>query len=85
MAPSAIELRIAIVAGAFGLLIWSCVKAVQAAKRGGKGMRAIGMAMMLSGWGSMRDPRNDTVAEAKDGRIEKGANAGDPPTWNTRK
>ena len=28
--------------------------------------------MMLFGWGNMRDPRNDTVAEAQDGRIRKG-------------
>ncbi len=78
MEPSAIALRITLVAAAFGLLIWGCVKAVQSAKRGGKGMRALGMAMMMSGWGSMRDPRNDTVAEAQDGRIRKGTNSGDP-------
>ena len=26
----------------------------------------------------MRDPRNDTVAEAQDGRIRKGSYSGDP-------
>ena len=34
--------------------------------------------MMLFGWGNMRDPRNDTVAEAQDGRIRKGTNTGEP-------
>ena len=38
----------------------------------------IGAALMMFGWGSMRDPRNDTVAEAQDGRIRKGTHSGDP-------
>ena len=33
---------------------------------------------MMFGTGNMRDPRNDTVAEAQDGRIRKGNNSGDP-------
>jgi hypothetical protein len=33
----------------------------------------------LFGWGHMRDPRNDTVAEASDGRIRKDDESGDPP------
>ena len=38
----------------------------------------MGAMLMLFSWGNMRDPRNDTVAEAKDGRIRKGNDAGDP-------
>lgn len=56
------------------LLIFLVVKA----KRGGKSARAIGVALMLFGWGNLRDPRNDTVAEAKDGRVRKGETSGDP-------
>ena len=42
-------------------------------------MHGIGAAMMLFGWRtSMRDPRNDTVAEAQDGRIRKGTHTGEP-------
>jgi hypothetical protein len=33
---------------------------------------------MMFGWATMRDPRNDTVAEAQDGRIRKGTNTGEP-------
>jgi len=38
----------------------------------------MGAMLMLFSWGNMRDPRSDTVAEAKDGRIRKGNDAGDP-------
>lgn len=41
-------------------------------------MQALGAAMMMFGWGSMRDPSNNPVAEAKDGRAEKGSPSGDP-------
>jgi len=78
MEPSAIALRVTIVVVSLLLLIWGCFSMVRAAKRGGKGMQAIGMAMMMFGWGNMRDPRNDTVAEAQDGRIRKGTDSGDP-------
>jgi hypothetical protein len=78
MDPLAIAIRVTLVVVAFVLLTWGCVRATRAARRGGKGMRAIGMAMMMFGWGHMRDPRNDTVAEAQDGRIRKGTHSGDP-------
>lgn len=39
-------------------------------------MAALGM---LFGWGQMRDPRNDTVAEANEGQVRRGSHAGDPP------
>lgn len=60
------------------LFIWIGIIMVKAAKRGGGGMRGIGAALMMSGWATMRDPRNDTVAEAQDGRIRKGTHSGDP-------
>jgi hypothetical protein len=60
---------------AFVLVLWGLVRG---ARRGGKGMRAAGAMLMLFGWGNLRDPRNDTVAEAQDGRIRKGNESGDP-------
>jgi hypothetical protein len=66
------------VMGGAAVLIWLGVVMVKAAKRGGGGIRGIGAALMMSGWATMRDPRNDTVAEAQDGRIRKGTNSGDP-------
>jgi len=35
--------------------------------------------MLMFSWGHMRDPSNDTVAEAQDGRIRRGESSGDPP------
>ena len=64
--------------GGIALLVWVGTVMMKAAKRGGGGMRGIGAVMMLFGWGNMRDPRNDTVAEAQDGRIRKGTHTGDP-------
>lgn len=64
--------------GGLSALIGICTVMVKAAKRGGGGMRGIGAALMMFGWGSMRDPRNDTVAEAQDGRIRKGTDTGEP-------
>jgi len=59
--------------------VWLLFALVRAAKRSGKGMRAVGaVALMMFGWGNMRDPSNDTVAEAKDGRIRKGTDSGPP-------
>ena len=48
------------------------------ARKAGKGRQAMGTMLMLFSWGNMRDPRNDTVAEAQDGRIRKGTHSGDP-------
>ena len=64
--------------GGAALVIWLGVVAIKAAKRGGGGMQALGAAMMMFGWGNMRDPGNNPVAEAKDGRAEKGSTSGDP-------
>ena len=66
------------VMGGAPALIWLGVVIVKAAKRGGGGMRGVGAALMMFGWATMRDPRNDTVAEAQDGRIRKGVHSGDP-------
>ena len=66
------------------VLIGIGVVMVIAAKRGGGGMRGIGAALMMFGWGNMRDPRNDTVAEAQDGRIRKGTHSGEPLDDETR-
>jgi hypothetical protein len=78
MEPGGIALRVTVVAAGLALLIWGCVRVVRSVNRGGKRMQAAGMAAMLFGWGHMRDPRNDTVAEANDGRIRKGTHSGDP-------
>jgi hypothetical protein len=64
--------------GGIALVVWIGTVMMKAAKRGGGGMRGIGAVMMLFGLGNMRDPRNDTVAEAQDGRIRKGTHSGDP-------
>jgi hypothetical protein len=66
------------VMGGAAALVWLGIIMVKAAKRGGGGMRGIGAALMMFGWGNMRDPRNDTVAEAQDGRIRKGTHSDDP-------
>jgi len=70
--------------GGAAFFIWIGIVMVKAAKRGGGGMRGIGAALMMFGWGNMRDPRNDTVAEAQDGRIRKGTHTGDPLDDNPR-
>ncbi len=78
MSNTAIALRVLLVGGAFVAFCWVLVSLVRGAKRGGKGIQAIGAMLMMFGWGNMRDPRNDTVAEAQDGRIRKGTHSGDP-------
>ena len=72
-------LRICAAIGGFAAFVWFLIFLARSARRGGKGMRAAGAMLMLFGWGHLRDPRNDTVAEAQDGRIRKGNEAGSPP------
>ncbi len=80
MTDAAVALRVICVAAVSAALIWSGVMLVRRTKRGGKGIQAMGAAMMvLFSWGVMRDPRNDTVAEAQDGRLRRGTESGDPP------
>ena len=62
-----------------GSVAWGGWLAVRRVKRGGKAFQAVGAALMLFGWGNLRDPRNDTVAEANEGRLRRGETAGDPP------
>lgn len=57
--------------GGLSLLIWICIVMVKAAKKGGGGMQALGAALMMFGWGNMRDSSRGTVAEVQDGRIRK--------------
>lgn len=56
---------------------WLCRVLLRAARGGRKGMRGFGAALMLFGWGHMRDPRNDTVAEASEGHAQRGSAAAD--------
>jgi hypothetical protein len=71
-------LKILAWSGGLSAIVWIGIVLVKAARKGGGGMRGIGAALLMSGWATMRDPRNDTVAEAQDGRIRKGTNSGDP-------
>jgi hypothetical protein len=73
-----VAVQVLAVLGAASVLIWLGVVMIKAAKRGGGGMRGVGAVLMMFGWATMRDPRNDTVAEAQDGRIRKGTHSGDP-------
>jgi hypothetical protein len=58
-------------------LAWALFALLRAARRGGKGFRSFGATMMLFGWGHMRGPRSDTVAEANEGRVRRGTDASD--------
>jgi len=71
-------LKVLAAVGGLAVLIWLGVVMVKAARRGGGGMQALGAALMMFGWGNMRDPSDNPVAEAKDGRIRRGTYAGDP-------
>jgi hypothetical protein len=72
-------LKVLAVMGGATVFIWFGVILVKAAKRGGGGMRGVGAAaLMMFSWATMRDPRNNTVAEAQEGRIRKGTHSGDP-------
>ncbi len=70
--------KVLAVLGGTSLLIWCGVVMVKAAKKGGGGMQALGACLMMLGWGNMRDPGSNPVAEAQDGRIRKGTHSGDP-------
>jgi hypothetical protein len=73
-----VALKVLAWVGGVSALIWIGIVMVRAARRGGGGVRGIGAALLMFGWGNMRDPRNDTVAEAQDGRIRKGTDSGEP-------
>ncbi len=82
MSDLATALRVLLVCAALIGLAWLLFAIVRSVRRstarGGKGLHAIGAALMMFGWGHMRDPRNDTVAEARDGRIRRDEYSGDP-------
>jgi hypothetical protein len=77
-------LRVLLACLALAGLAWVLIALVLSARRGGKAVRSFGAALMLFGWGHMRDPRNDTVAEAKDGRVDRGTHSGEPIDPDTR-
>jgi hypothetical protein len=79
MSDWATALRVLLVCAALVGLAWLLFAIVRGVRRGGgKGVQALGAAMMMFGWGHMRDPRNDTVAEARDGRVRRDEYSGDP-------
>jgi hypothetical protein len=78
MSDFATGLIVASMVLAIVVLGWSLTVLVRRSKRPGKSFHAIGAALMLFGWGNLRDPANNPVAEAKDGRIRKGTNSGGP-------
>ncbi len=82
MSDLATALRVLLVCAALIGLAWLLFAIVRSVRRstarGGKGLHAIGAARMMFGWGHMRDPRNDTVAEARDGRVRRDEYSGDP-------
>jgi hypothetical protein len=80
MDPVAMALRIILITIACSAFILLLIALVRAARNPSKAMRSFGAALMLFGWGNLRDPRNDTVAEAQDGRVRRGDESGDPPT-----
>lgn len=85
MSDLATALRVLLVCAALIGLAWVLFAIVRSVRRGGgKGVHAIGAALMMFGWGHMRDPRNDTVAEAKDGRVDRGTHARDPIDLESR-
>ncbi len=74
----ATAVKILALLGGASVLVWIGIVLVRAAKRGGGGMQALGAGLMMLGFGNFRDPHNNTVAEAQDGRISKGTHSGDP-------
>ena len=63
---------------AIAVVTWLGVVFTRAAKRGGGGMQALGAAMMLFGFGSMRDPSRNPVKEAQEGQPRRGEHSADP-------
>ena len=57
---------------------------LQAAERPVGGMRGVGAMLLLSGWAHLRDPADNPVAEASEGRARKGTESGDPPPGDSR-
>lgn len=70
--------RILAIGGGLVALIWLGSLLVRVAKRGGGGMQALGAALMMFGWGHMRDPANNPVKEAQEGQRTRGETGADP-------
>ena len=71
-------LRVALISLAWVGFFGGLFALVRRGRSRGRVMRSAAMFAALFGWGNMRDPRNDTVAEAQDGRIRKANESGDP-------
>ena len=84
MNPVTTVWHVLLVFAALAALVWVLVALVKGARRGGKRRHAVGAMLMLFSWGNMRDPGNDTVAEAQDGRIRRDEESGDPPSKEPR-
>ena len=74
-----IAIRVLPITAVCTIVVWLFVALLRRARKPGKTFHAIGAALMLFGWGNLRDPRNDTVAEAQDGRFRGSNESGDPP------
>jgi len=61
------------------IFITLCVLAVRYAKKGSGGAAVLGAALMLMGFGNMRDPTNTAVQEAKQSKKGQEGESGDPP------
>jgi len=70
-------LRVAVVGLAWAGFLGGLFALARRAKSRGRVMRSAAMFAALFGWGHMRDPRNDTVAEANEGRVGRGADSSD--------
>ena len=78
MSDYGVALRVLLVCLAVVAVVTVLILLVRGAKRGGKSMQAVGAMLMLFGWGNLRDPGNNTVAEAQRGRVRRGTHSGDP-------
>lgn len=72
-------LRVAFISLACVGLLYGLFALVGRAKSRGRVMQSAAMFAALFGWGNMRDPRNDTVAEAQEGQIRRDNESGEPP------
>lgn len=79
MDPVATALRILLVTIAASTVVLLLIALAYAARNPSKAMRAAGATLMFLGWGNLRDPRDNPVAEAQDGRIRGSEESGDPP------
>jgi hypothetical protein len=55
------------------------VRAVRYAKKGSPGAQALGLTLLLFGWGNIRDPTENIVQQAKQLKRREEDDAGDPP------